>query len=96
MRRGGSGYSPRQREAFGPAVHFRVTDGGLAFWIRFHEPDELARVEAGAAELGIQLASSRSYSVRDGADCGLRIGFASLSETEANGAIRALAGTLRR
>ena len=80
--------------SFGPAARFRAPDGGLAFWIRFPKQEHLDRIEAKAPELGIQLASSRSYAAREGADRGLRIGFASLTEKEAKAVIGALAAIL--
>jgi GntR family transcriptional regulator/MocR family aminotransferase len=78
-------------DAFGQRVQWRMPDGGLAFWLRFDDPDLLHRVETGAAARGLSLATSASFQTRDDAPAGLRIGFASLTEQEARRAITALA-----
>jgi GntR family transcriptional regulator/MocR family aminotransferase len=80
--------------AFGDRIAFDLPDGGLAFWLRFPNPDDLDRIEAKAPGIGIRFASSRSYAQRDGAPRGLRLGFASLTEQEAARAIKALASLL--
>jgi GntR family transcriptional regulator/MocR family aminotransferase len=78
-------------ETFGDRVKFRVPDGGLAFWLTFPDEADLDRIEAQGPELGVRLASSRSFASRDDAGRGLRIGFASLTENEAGKALRTLA-----
>ncbi len=75
----------------GDRVAFRLPDGGLAFWLRFLDPADLDRVEAGAAAQGISVASSRSFAQTDDAPRGLRLGFASLAEDEASAALAGLA-----
>lgn len=84
-----SSFDAALRTTFGSHVDYRVPDGGLAFWLRFPDPDLLARIEAGAPGQGLTLAASASFATRDDAPRGLRIGFASLTEAEA---ARALAG----
>ena len=79
-------------ETFGARVDLRLPDGGLAFWLRFRDTADLDRIEAGAAAIGISMAPSRSFTQRDGAPRGLRLGFASPTETEARRALTALAG----
>ena len=79
-------------ETFGARVDLRLPDGGLAFWLRFRDTADLDRIEAGAAAIGISMASSRSFAQRDGAPRGLRLGFASPTEVEARRALAALAG----
>lgn len=78
-------------ETFGERVSFRPPDGGLAFWLTFPDAADLDRIEARAPELGVRMASSRSFASREGAQRGLRIGFASLREDEARKALNTLA-----
>ena len=78
-------------EAFGDRVKFRTPDGGLAFWVTFPDVADLDRIETRAPELGVRVASSRSFATSAEAERGLRIGFASLREEEADRAIRTLA-----
>ncbi|HUD29020.1 MAG TPA: PLP-dependent aminotransferase family protein [Novosphingobium sp.] len=74
--------------AFGDLAEYRVPDGGLAFWLRFHT--DIDKMETRAAAMGLRFAASRSFMTRDDAPRGLRIGFASLNEHEAHTAIAAL------
>ena len=78
-------------EAFGDRVRCRTPDGGLAFWLTFPDARDLDRIEANAPGLGVRLASSRSFAIREDAGRGLRIGFASLREDEARKALMTLA-----
>lgn len=78
-------------DAFGDRVRFRTPDGGLAFWLTFPDVEVLDRIEARAPDLGVRLASSRSFATSDDAERGLRIGFASLREDEARKALATLA-----
>ena len=86
----------RRRESFaaeidralGNLVDYRVPDGGLAFWLRFDA--DLDALEQRATAMGLRFAPSRSFMTRDTAPRGLRIGFASLNEQEAQSAIAAL------
>ncbi|WP_454716915.1 MocR-like pyridoxine biosynthesis transcription factor PdxR [Caulobacter segnis] len=78
-------------EAFGDRVRFKTPDGGLAFWLTFPDEGDLDRIEARGPELGVRLASSRSFATREDAGRGLRIGFASLREEESRKALLTLA-----
>jgi len=78
-------------DAFGDRVLCKTPDGGLAFWLTFPDEGVLDRIEANAPELGVRLASSRSFASRKDAGRGLRIGFASLREDEARKALMTLA-----
>ena len=80
-------------DIFGERVQYRIPAGGLAFWLRFPEPGLLCKIEAGAPAHGISLAPSASFAAAPEAPNGLRIGFASLTEAEAQEALAALAGT---
>jgi len=75
--------------ALGDKVQFQPPAGGLAFWVRFI--GDLEQIEARAAAAGLRFASSRSFMTRSDAPRGLRIGFASLNEAEAESAIASLA-----
>lgn len=75
--------------ALGQRANFCVPDGGLAFWVRFD--GDLDRIEERARAKGLRFASHRSYMTRQDAPRGLRIGFASLNDQEAQTAIAALA-----
>jgi GntR family transcriptional regulator/MocR family aminotransferase len=77
-------------ETLGALIDYRIPDGGLAFWLRFHDPEALDRIEAQAPGLGLSFASSHSYAVDDSAERGLRLGFASLDEGEARAVLQAL------
>ena len=79
-------------QELGSVARFRIPAGGLAFWLRFPQVEDLDRIEAGAAAAGLSIASSRSFMASDYAERGLRIGFASLREEEARAALQALAG----
>lgn len=74
--------------SFGGLAEYSIPDGGLAFWLRFDT--DLDQLEARAAAMGLRFAASRSFMMRDDAPRGLRIGFASLTEQEAQTAIAAL------
>ncbi|MGN6595179.1 MocR-like pyridoxine biosynthesis transcription factor PdxR [Sphingopyxis terrae] len=74
--------------AFGGRVHYRMPDGGLAFWLRFD--DDLDRIEERISAAGLSFASSRSFMTSNEAERGLRVGFASLDAKEARAAIEAL------
>ena len=77
-------------QTLGDLVSYEMPPGGLAFWLRFASDEALDRVEAGAARAGLRFASSRSFMTRAEAPRGLRLGFASLDEKEARGALEAL------
>lgn len=78
-------------DQLGDLVRYRMPDGGLAFWLRFPRLADLDRIEAGAPALGLRFASSRSFATAPGAERGLRLGFASLTEAAAADALRLLA-----
>lgn len=75
-------------DVLGERVSFRIPDGGLAFWLQFRTG--LDAVEQRAAAGRLHIASHRSFKTRPSAPDGLRVGFASLTETEARTAIEAL------
>lgn len=82
-------------DTLGDKVDFETPDGGLAFWLRFRDPDDLDRIEAAGPGLGLRFAPSSSFMTEPEADKGLRIGFASLTPHEARQALGMLASILR-
>jgi len=88
-------FAEKLRETFGTRIAFDTPDGGLAFWLRFPGTD-LVALEDQARALGLRFASSASFVANPEAERGLRIGFASLNNAEADNAIQALAKALDR
>ncbi len=86
MRR--TSFAQRLDEELGDRAYYRMPDGGLAFWVRFR--GDLDRIEEKARAAGLRFAASRSFMSRASAPRGLRIGFASLDEREAETAVTAL------
>jgi GntR family transcriptional regulator/MocR family aminotransferase len=74
----------------GDLAQFAMPDGGLAFWLRFHDQNLLDRIDARAAGQQLWVAPSRSFIAQANIARGLRLGFASLNEREAKEAIRRL------
>lgn len=75
-------------------AEFDVPEGGLAYWLRFRDPAVLDRIDRGAASERLRFAPSTSFAVPPSQERGLRLGFASLEEAEAEralGDLRALA-----
>lgn len=75
---------------FGPLIDYRVPEGGLAYWVTFRDASILDAVERGAAELRMRLLPSHSFAVSPEHGAGLRLGFGSLDEREAEQAISRL------
>ena len=78
------------RRHLGDQVLFDTPDGGLAFWVRFRDPAVLDRIEHRAADAGIRFAPPDSYAVPPAKEKGLRLGFASLTDAEADEALSRL------
>lgn len=81
-------FAAELERVLGARARFQMPAGGLAFWLRFR--DDLDQIEERAASEGLRFADSRSFMIRNDAPRGLRIGFASLDQTEAHSAIAAL------
>jgi GntR family transcriptional regulator/MocR family aminotransferase len=84
-------FDDQLKAIFGSNVDYRVPDGGLAFWLRFPDQTLLDRIEAGASAQGLRFAASASFMTTPAAPRGLRLGFGSLSEGEAERALTGLA-----
>ena len=78
------------RRHLGEDALFDTPDGGLAFWVRFRDAAMLDRIERGAARADIRFAPPESYAVPPATEKGLRLGFASLTEAEADEALSRL------
>lgn len=83
------GFAAEIDRTLGDIADYRMPDGGLAFWLRFHDTD-LDQMEERAAAMGLRFASSRSFMASPDAPRGLRVGFASLNQHEARTALTAL------
>ncbi|MES2290391.1 MAG: PLP-dependent aminotransferase family protein [Pseudomonadota bacterium] len=81
--------------SLGDLVDYAMPDGGLAFWLRFRNPADLDRVEKNGPEHGLRFAPSASFMTSPDAERGLRVGFASLTEHEAQRALGVLASAAR-
>lgn len=86
-------FARRLTEVLSGDVRFDVPNGGLAFWLQFPGRD-MDAVEARMTDMGLRFATSRSFMLGEDAPRGLRIGFASLLETEADAAVRSLRDAL--
>jgi GntR family transcriptional regulator / MocR family aminotransferase len=69
-------------EDFDDVIQFRVPDGGLAFWLEFPDTGRLDALESRKYEQGLQFLPSRSFSGTKDGPRGIRMGFASLNESE--------------
>jgi len=83
-------FAKAMTEELGDMVDFDIPDGGLAYWVRFHDQSLLDRIDARAAAQQLWIASSRSFAAQANVMRGLRLGFASLTEREAKEALRRL------
>jgi GntR family transcriptional regulator/MocR family aminotransferase len=79
------------KRTFGGVADVRTPDGGLAYWLRFADAALLERIERNAPAQGLALAASVSFVADAETSSGLRLGFASMTEQEAEGALAALA-----
>jgi GntR family transcriptional regulator/MocR family aminotransferase len=94
----------RRRRSFAAALHrhladiadFAMPDGGLAYWVRFRDETMLDRIDAEAENLALSLAPSTSFAIAPSRDRGLRLGFASLNEQEAERALGRLRSITER
>lgn len=78
------------RGAFGDRIDFSVPDGGLAFWATFRDEATLDALEANAARNGVRMLPSTCFAAPPHAGRGLRLGFGSLDEAEAERVVRRL------
>ena len=74
-------------DTLGDKIDYAIPDGGLAFWLKFHEIADLDLIESRAPDLGLRFALSSSFMAAPHAERGLRFGFASLTPHEARQAL---------
>lgn len=85
----------RRRLAFAQALRrhlsdiadFRLPSGGLAFWLRFRDETLLDRIDKHAETAALRFAPSTYFATPPSRQRGLRLGFASLDEREADRAL---------
>ena len=88
----------RRRLAFADALRrhlsgladFTTPSGGLAFWVRFRDAALLDRIDEHAETARLRFAPSTSFAIPPSRERGLRLGFASLDEQEADRALALL------
>lgn len=78
------------RSAFGDRIDFSAPKGGLAFWVKFRDPATLDAIEANAEAQGVRFLNSRAFAAAPYFDRGLRLGFGSLEQREAEKAVQRL------
>ncbi|QGM45864.1 PLP-dependent aminotransferase family protein [Methylocystis heyeri] len=78
------------QNAFGDAIEFEAPDGGLAFWVKFRDQAVLDEIEEKGASCGVKFLPSRCFATPPHCDRGLRLGFGSFGQGEAEEAIRKL------
>ncbi len=89
-RRRRDSFAASLRTSFGDAIAFEEPDGGLAFWVQFRDSAVLDKIEENAASHGVKFLPSRCFATPPCEGRGLRLGFGSLKEAEAQEAIRQL------
>ncbi|HTY93113.1 MAG TPA: PLP-dependent aminotransferase family protein [Steroidobacteraceae bacterium] len=83
-------------DAFDDRVTFTLPDGGLAVWLRFDAGVDLTQLAQLARAERVQFMPSAGFSVNARPVPGLRLGFASLNETELRRAVQRLDAAYRR
>ena len=83
------------KREFGSAIDFDVPDGGLAFWARFDESIDAARLAAVSGSHGVKFLPGATYSISGEPTSGVRLGFASLDELELAEGVKRLGKSLR-
>ncbi len=75
---------------FGKAIEFDLPDGGLAFWVKFNETINVAKLAVAALSCGVKILPGSAHSVAGDTVNAVRLGYASLNPDELNEAIRRL------
>lgn len=73
---------------FGSSIKFDLPDGGLAFWARFDESIDTAKLVAAGRLNHVRLLSGAAYSMSGELTSGIRLGFASLNSQELEEAVK--------
>ncbi|MGI4813060.1 MAG: PLP-dependent aminotransferase family protein [Janthinobacterium lividum] len=79
------------RRHFASAIEFDFPDGGLAFWVKFDSTIDLAGLLEAGRQKGVRVLSGNTYSMTGAPTAAVRLGFASLNETELAEAVQRLA-----
>ncbi|MDP4148108.1 MAG: PLP-dependent aminotransferase family protein [Bacteroidota bacterium] len=85
----------RLAEKLSDVIDFRIPDGGLAIWARFHKSVPLAPLSDRLRERGVILSNGQIHDNSPVSLNSTRMGFAWMNETEAAHAIDLLASTIR-
>ena len=64
-----------------------MPEGGLAFWVRFRDEAMLDRIDRHSETRALRFAPSTIFAMPPARERGLRLGFASLNEQEADRAL---------
>lgn len=78
------------RTAFADEMSFAIPAGGLAFWVQFRTPLPLDELVAAAYRERLKILPSDNFSSNGEAPYGLRLGYASMDESELTEAVRRL------
>lgn len=81
-------------QTFGDRVRFNKPKGGLAFWLEFTKPEDLNSIEHLAKLKQLRILRSEQFRHSPGTRRGLRLGFASKTESEAAASLKVLRDAL--
>lgn len=70
------------RSEFGKVIEFKVPEGGLAVWSIFNDKIDLLKMSENALKKGLHIGNGNFYKNESFSTNALRLGFASLEETE--------------
>lgn len=83
-------FAERLERLFGASAHFRVPDGGLAFWVRFAPPFGTPAFMARAREEGVRVLPARFFTMERATLAATRLGFAHQTGPEMENGLQAL------
>src|SRR3546814_7761347 len=78
------------RRHLSDVADFTMPEGGLAFWLQFRDEALLDRIDRFSETAELRFAPSTSFAIPPSRGRGLRLGFASLDEDEADRALTSL------
>jgi GntR family transcriptional regulator/MocR family aminotransferase len=84
------------REELAGLLEFDLPDGGLAVWVRLTATLDIKHLPEAARQERLQLLPGSAFSVAGRSVQGLRLGFASLDDTELRRGVQRLRAALRR
>lgn len=74
-------------------VTYKVPEGGLAFWLKFNNNQDLIKLQKNLMAKGVDISHSLKYYTENNVQ-GLRLGYAALSEEQLERGIKALASVI--